>query len=139
MKQNPFKVLWLVLAFLCLGIGAIGVILPILPTTPFLLVSSFCFAKGSQRFHRWFLQTGLYQKHLSSFVANRSMLLRTKLFILLPVTAMLTIGFFMMHNIPGRITIAALILFKYYYFFFKIRTISKSEDGLVKTRERNAL
>ena len=45
MKKNPLKIVWLTAAFLCLGIGAIGVILPILPTTPFLLVASFCFAE----------------------------------------------------------------------------------------------
>ena len=45
MRKNPLKMLWLAAAFLCLGIGAVGVILPILPTTPFLLVASFCFSK----------------------------------------------------------------------------------------------
>ena len=68
MKKNPLKIVWLTAAFLCLGIGAIGVILPILPTTPFLLVASFCFARGSERFHKWFMGTKLYKNHLDSFV-----------------------------------------------------------------------
>mgnify|MGYP000417674301 CR=1 FL=1 len=122
MKRNPFKLLWLILAFLSLGIGAIGVILPILPTTPFLLVASFCFAKGSKRFHDWFMNTGLYKKHLDSFIKNRAMTLKTKLFILLPVSAMLTLAFFMMHNIQGRVVIGLFVIFKYYYFFFRIAT-----------------
>ena len=46
MKKNPFKIIWLLYAFLSLGIGAVGVILPVLPTTPFLLLAPFCFAKG---------------------------------------------------------------------------------------------
>lgn len=55
MKKNPLKMLWLAAAFLCLGIGAVGVILPILPTTPFLLVASFCFARGSEsEYSGWF-------------------------------------------------------------------------------------
>ncbi|MBP3912203.1 MAG: DUF454 family protein, partial [Niameybacter sp.] len=40
-----------------------------------LLLTSFCFAKGSTKFHQWFIHTKLYQKHLDSFITNRSMLL----------------------------------------------------------------
>ena len=83
MKKNPLKLIWLAAAFVTLGVGAIGVVLPVLPTTPFLLLSSFCFAKGSERFHKWFTETKLYQNHLDSFVRERAMTLKTKLCILL--------------------------------------------------------
>ena len=123
MKRNPLRFVWLLAAFVCLGIGAVGVVLPILPTTPLLLLSSFCFAKGSERLHRWFCGTKLYQKHLDSFVKERAMTLKTKLCILLPASAMLLLAFLMMGNLPGRIFIVCLIIFKYVYFFTKIRTI----------------
>ena len=123
MKRNPLRFVWLLAAFVCLGIGAVGVVLPILPTTPLLLLSSFCFAKGSERFHRWFCGTKLYQKHLDSFVKERAMTLKTKLCILLPASAMLLLAFLMMGNLPGRIFIVCLIIFKYVYFLKKIRTI----------------
>ena len=123
MKRNPLRFVWLLAAFVCLGIGAVGVVLPILPTTPLLLLSSFCFAKGSERFHRWFCGTKLYQKHLDSFVKERAMTLKTKLCILLPASALLLLTFLMMGNLPGRIFIVCLIIFKYVYFFTKIRTI----------------
>ena len=123
MKRNPLRFVWLLAAFVCLGIGAVGVVLPILPTTPLLLLSSFCFAKGSERFHRWFCGTKLYQKHLDSFVKERAMTLNTKLCILLPASALLLLAFLMMGNLPGRIFIVCLIIFKYVYFFTKIRTI----------------
>lgn len=123
MKKNLLKYVWLSIAFLCLGIGAIGVILPILPTTPFLLVASYCFAKGSERFHRWFRGTSLYRKHLESFVTERAMSLKTKLCILLPASAMLLLAFLMMQSLPGRIAIIGLVIFKYFYFFTRIRTV----------------
>lgn len=123
MKKNPFQILWLMAAFFTLALGAVGVLLPVLPTTPFLLLSSFCFARGSERFHRWFVNTKLYRNHLDSFVRDRAMTLKTKFCILLPASAMLLIAMYMMSNLPGRLFILFLIFFKYIYFFTKIRTV----------------
>ena len=109
-----------------LALGAIGVILPVLPTTPFLLLASFCFAKGSERFHKWFTKTKLYKKHLDSFVKNRAMTLKTKLCILIPASCMLVLAMIAMSNIYGRVFIVFLIIFKYVYFFTKIQTIPYS-------------
>ena len=106
-----------------LGIGAVGVALPVLPTTPFLLLASFCLAKGSRRLHEWFVGTKLYQNHLDSFVRNRAMTLKTKLGILFPASAMLLLAFAAMQNVYGRGFILFLILFKYIYFITCIRTI----------------
>ena len=133
MKRNPWKYVWLSIAFISLGIGAIGVVLPILPTTPLLLLASYCFARGSERFHRWFCGTKLYQKHLDSFVKNRSMTLKTKFSLLIPVTCMLLLAFLAMQNVYGRIFIVLLIIFKYVYFFTKIRTIPAGQKFLPET------
>lgn len=116
------KIIWITIGFVTMAIGGVGVILPVLPTTPFLLVSSFCFAKGSKRFHKWFTGTQLYKKHLDSFVKERSMTLKTKWCILLPVSCMLGIAMILMENIYGRICILILIGCKYIYFFTKIQT-----------------
>lgn len=112
--------------------GAAGVILPVLPTTPFLLLASFCLAKGSGRFHRWFTGTKLYRRHLESFVTDRAMTLKTKLGILLPASAMLVLAFLLMTNLYGRIVILLLILFKYLYFFTRIRTIPSGRPVLTE-------
>ena len=45
-RKNPFRIIWLLAGFLAMGIGAVGVALPVLPTTPFLLLASFWLAKG---------------------------------------------------------------------------------------------
>ena len=58
------KIFWIGLGLLCVGIGAVGVVLPVLPTTPFLLVASFAFTKGSDRFRMWFLSTKLYKRQV---------------------------------------------------------------------------
>ena len=110
--KSPIKLLWLMIGIVSMVLGAIGVVLPVLPTTPFLLLASFCFAKGSDRFHKWFIGTKLYKKHLESFVTSRSMTLKTKLCILLPASAMLILAMLAMSNIYGRVFIVFLIIFK---------------------------
>lgn len=126
MKKNLTKILWIVIGFISMGIGMIGVVFPVLPTTPFLLLTSFCLAKGSERFHRWFTKTKLYQKHLDSFVKNRAMTLKTKFCILLPVSGMLLFALVAMGNIYGRIFIVFLLVFKYVYFFTRIATVENT-------------
>jgi uncharacterized membrane protein YbaN (DUF454 family) len=49
----PIRLLWLLAGFLALGIGVVGVFVPLLPTTPFVLLAAFCFSRGSARFERW--------------------------------------------------------------------------------------
>ena len=121
--KSPIKLLWLMIGIVSMVLGAIGVVLPVLPTTPFLLLASFCFAKGSDRFQKWFIGTKLYKKHLESFVTSRSMTLKTKLCILLPASAMLILAMLAMSNIYGRVFIVFLIIFKYIYFFTRIETV----------------
>ncbi|ADG72379.1 YbaN family protein [Brachyspira murdochii] len=121
------RVLFIVLGFIFVGIGAVGIVVPILPTTPFLLLASFFFAKGSKKFHNWFTSTKLYKKHLESFLKSRAMTLKSKLSILLPVSAMLIITFIFVNNIYARITLVILFISKYLYFFTQIKTIKEDE------------
>ena len=126
------RILFIVLGFIFLGVGAVGIVVPILPTTPFLLLASFFFAKGSKRFHDWFLSTRLYKRYLESFVKSRAMTLKGKLTILIPVSCMLIITFILVDNIYARIVLVILFISKYVYFFTQIRTVS--EEELIKMR-----
>lgn len=132
-KKNPVRIVWLLIGFLAMGLGAVGVVLPVLPTTPFLLLASFCLAKGSARFHRWFTGTKLYKKHLESFVENRTMTLKTKFSLLIPASCMLLLAFLAMQNVYGRVFIIFLILFKYVYFFTRIRTVPAGQNRIHET------
>lgn len=131
------KPFWIALGFIFMAIGAVGVPLPLLPTTPFLLLAAFCFAKGSRRLDAWFKGTKLYKNHLESFVQSRAMTLKTKLCILIPVSVMLIFAFIGMSHKDttgtriGRVTVVILLILKYVYFFTRIRTIP-AENGKLK-------
>lgn len=128
MKYKIKKLVYIILAFLFLVIGAIGVVLPVLPTTPFLLATSFFFARGSEKFNKWFLSTKLYENHLESFIESRTMTLKTKARILSLSTIMLIIAIYLVNNIYARLTIICVIIYKYYYFIFNIRTLKIRSD-----------
>lgn len=117
------------LAFLCVGLGAVGIVLPFLPTTPFFLVAAALFAKGSKRFHRWFTGTAIYRKHLEPFVESKSMTMKKKLSVLAMVTALLTIGFIMSPIWHARVVIVIVALAHYYIFFFRIKTAPAGESS----------
>ena len=123
MKKKTMKIFWSVLGLISTGFGAAGVILPILPTTPFLLLAMFAFARSSRRLNEWFLGTKLYKKHLEGFVAGRGMTIRTKRTIILSVTAMMALGFILMANVPvGRIFLAAVWVGHFIYVAFIVKT-----------------
>ena len=119
------KIIFIILGTLSLGIGILGIILPILPTTPFLLLTSYCYAKGSTRFHQWFTNTKLYKKHLESFVKNKSMTRRQKWTLMIVVDVMLMITFFWIDNLVIKILIIVLILLKHLYFHTQVKIITK--------------
>ncbi|OLS03214.1 YbaN family protein [Tissierella creatinophila] len=125
MRVSFLNIIYIILAFVFLGLGFIGIFLPVLPTTPFLLLASFFFAKGSPKFNKWFISTKIYKNHLEEFKRTRSMTLRKKLLIVIPVSIMLITTAILMNNMYLRLLILFLIMFIYYYFSFRINTLSE--------------
>lgn len=62
-----------------IALGIIGIALPILPTTPFLLVAAACYAKGSSRFYNWLLKNRLLGKYIKNYLENKGISLKAKI------------------------------------------------------------
>ena len=128
--MSAVKIVYMIIGCVCLGLGTVGVFLPILPTTPFYLVTAYCFARSSTRLETWFKGTGLYKKHLESFVEKKGMKATTKAGILMSVTLLMAFGFFMMARkgiwIPCIILVVVWVAHLIYFVFF-VKTISSDE------------
>ena len=116
------KIIYVILGFVSMGLGIVGSFLPGLPTVPFLLLASFFFARGSERFHRWFTQTKIYKNYLENFEKNRSMTLKVKIGLLCLSSTMIAFPIFFVKNNYLRLVLILVVIFKYYYFIFCIKT-----------------
>ena len=118
------KILFIVLGCLGLALGAVGAVVPLLPSFPFLLLALVCFAKSSDRLHHWFVNTKLYKSNLESFVKGQGMTKATKIRLVITVTILMGFGFFMMFRkqlyIPCAI-LAAVWLGHVIYFVFRVK------------------
>ena len=116
------KILYIMIGCISLGLGIIGVILPILPTVPFVLLAAFCFAKSSKRLDGWFKNTKLYEENN----IKSGMTKRAKLRIMCSVTLLMSIGFIMMGLkgiVVGNIVLLIVWIFHMVYFTFGVKTI----------------
>ena len=77
--QKIIRALWLAVGLVCVGLGAIGIVLPILPTTPFLLAAAACFCKSSTRMYDWLLSNKWFGEYIRNYKEGRGLPLRTKI------------------------------------------------------------
>jgi inner membrane protein ybaN len=121
-RKDNMKIIYVILGFVSMGLGIAGSFLPGLPTVPFLLLASFFFARDSEKFHRWFTQTKIYKNYLEDFEKNRSMTLKAKIGLLCLSSTMIAFPIFFVKNNYLRLALILVVIFKYYYFIFCIKT-----------------
>jgi uncharacterized membrane protein YbaN (DUF454 family) len=80
----------------CVALGVVGIFLPLLPTTPFMLLAAACFARSSRRFHGWLLANRTFGPLILEWEKHRSLPRRTKLtaIVLMSLTLAVSIVFF---------------------------------------------
>ena len=67
------RVLLIILGWICVVLATLGVVLPLLPTTPFLLLAGWCFARSSPRFHHWLLHRSWFGSYLRHWQQHRAL------------------------------------------------------------------
>lgn len=76
------KALFVAAGSIFLGLGCIGIVVPVLPSTPFLLLSAACYYKGSQRMHHWLLNNKWFGNYIKNYKEGKGLTLRAKGFTL---------------------------------------------------------
>ena len=114
------KIIFVIVGFISLLLGIMGTVLPILPTVPFLLLTSYCFARGSNKFEAWFKSSKIYKKYLESFILNKSMTLKQKIYISTFADIMIAFPLVILNNLYIKLFLIIIIIFKYYYFIFRL-------------------
>lgn len=112
---------------LALVLGAIGIIVPILPTTPFLLLSAACYAKSSHRFYNWLLNNRLFGLYIKNYREGNGVPVRIKIFTisLLWVTIILSIIYASENNFVRLILLLIAILVSIHIILIKPRKVDK--------------
>lgn len=123
------KYIFIALGFLFLGIGIVGIYLPLLPATPFLLLATACFAKGSDKFHKWFTSTKLYKNNIEPIKDNKGLTMKKKIKILAMITFFIAVSFYFIKISHARICLILVLIFHYIYFFFKVKTVKEIENA----------
>ena len=67
-ERSKFKkIVFVALGFVLVGIGAVGIVMPLLPTTPFLVLAAILFSKSSERFHKWLLRNRVFGPYIRHY------------------------------------------------------------------------
>jgi len=78
MKQKWVRILLITVGTLSVGLGILGIFVPVLPTTPFLLLAAACYARSSQRFYDWLLNNKYFGNYIRNYQQRKAVPLKVK-------------------------------------------------------------
>jgi uncharacterized membrane protein YbaN (DUF454 family) len=101
------KTLWFIAGTICVVLGAIGIVLPILPTTPFLLAAAACYYKSSEKMHSWLLNNKWFGEYIRNYTEGKGLTRKTKITALtvLWITIILSTVFMLHRLLPAQLVL----------------------------------
>lgn len=116
------RYLWITLGLISFAIGTVGIFLPILPTFPFYLLTLIAFAKGSERLHKWFIESNFYKNNIKEFLETKMLTIKSKVSIIMSLSIFMGMGAYFMHYTWSRLLLGAVWLGHVVYLGFIIKT-----------------
>jgi len=134
------RIILIILGNLLIGLGLIGMIIPVIPTTPFLLLAAVCFARSSPKFYNWLINNKLFGHHIRNYRQGRGIPLKQKIFAI--AALWISAGFSAFYALP-YFWIKIMMLtagIAGTFFILKVKTFRPSEpDVLSENNLRNRL
>ena len=122
--MNAFaRIILLACAWVCFALGCIGVFVPVLPTTPLLLLATFLFARSSKRCHDWICSTKVYKSYVLAFKEAGGMPATSKVRMLTVSYAVLAVSAVLVRKPFVWIILACVAVFLLWLVAFRIPTV----------------
>ena len=129
MKKNYIKkVSYLTMGILSLLIGIMGIVLPIVPTTPLFLLTFYAFTKSSDKMARWFKNSNLYKKYLQQYIDRKALTRKQKLLMQITTGGIMLIPFIIFDDLYVRSILSAIFVIHVYVISFGIKTYKVSSN-----------
>lgn len=127
-RGDRMRILLITVGVIFTIIGFIGAVLPLLPTTPFLLVAAFCFAKSSDKFHDWLIETKIYKAYVEDFRQHRGYTLKNKFKLLISLYIVISFSYYMIDIWWMRIGLLIMVSLQTIVLFTLVKTIHKNDS-----------
>ena len=93
------KYLYLTAGFLTLGTGVVGIFIPVLPTTPFLLLAAACFLKSSEKLYTWLTSHKVFGKYIENYIKHKAVSRNSKIVSIAVLWAVLSVSLFVSNSL----------------------------------------
>ena len=118
-----------------MALGTLGIGMPVLPTTPFLLLALYCFARGSKKLSCWFCGTWMYKKYLSEYVRTKSLPLKQKIAIQACAGGMMMASLFLIENAMLKALLVICLIIHNWVFIIEIKTRESDKSHNARSQE----
>lgn len=125
------KVIFVILGTITLVLGSIGIFIPILPTTPFLLLSAFFYVRSSKRMYDWLLRHKVFGKYLYNYITHKAIPVRVKISALILIWISITLCVILVGKLIVTILLPTIALFVSLY-ILSLKNLENNEEHEVK-------
>ncbi len=123
--KRAIRVIWLIFGMLALALGGLGVVLPLLPTTPFILAAAFAFANSSDRLHQWLVEHNIFGPLIVNWQRYGAISRSAKMLSVLSMAAVLVISLLM--AVPAFVIVVQALVVSACSFFIISRPLPPAE------------